>query len=134
MQLLVWESRFNLGIKTFDNHHKRLVEIINNSYRAVQHNSTHRIIILLDELFDYAMYHFFAEEQLMRTHSDPALKDHSREHEEFLFHISAFKKSMTSKEPLYKVPVVVFLKEWFISHVLVVDREYVRLFDNKSKT
>jgi len=133
MQLMLWETRFNLGIETFDTHHMRLFDILNNAYNSVQLNDTQRINALLDELREYASYHFSAEEELMGRHSYLGLVGHANEHEEFLSHISVFQQSMKNNEPLYKVPIVVFLREWFINHVLVVDRGYVKLLDNDSK-
>ncbi|MBC8376436.1 MAG: hypothetical protein H8E26_10355 [FCB group bacterium] len=60
MQALVWEDRFSVGIKEFDQHHKILFEMINSLIFANENNSDSDIVKnTLEQLRSYTIFHFW---------------------------------------------------------------------------
>lgn len=60
MQALVWEDRFSVGIKKFDQHHKILFEMINSLIFANENNSDSDIVKnTLEQLRSYTIFHFW---------------------------------------------------------------------------
>jgi hemerythrin len=61
--LFTWNDSYLLGVKEFDEHHQHLVDLLNMSFDAFE-NNTHptKLEPIIEELIDYATYHFAAEE------------------------------------------------------------------------
>jgi hemerythrin len=123
MTLVEWDEGFNLGIKVMDMHHRHLVTLINRSYDAVRLNNPHAIDAIMDELAQYATYHFGTEEALMRESGYPSAVMHEQAHRQFCRQVAELQAKLKSGEGLYNIRVVVFLKDWLMNHVLTTDRD-----------
>jgi len=67
MQALVWEDRFSVGIREFDQHHKILFEMINSLIFAQEDSSDPDVIKnTLEQLGSYTIFNFVAEEAMMK--------------------------------------------------------------------
>ena len=61
--LIEWKDAYVTGIDEFDDHHRKLFEMLNKSYfMIVEESSEAELKELLAELLDYIKYHFDAEE------------------------------------------------------------------------
>jgi len=68
MQALVWEKRFSVGIRQFDQHHKILFEMINSLIFAQEDKSDPDVIKnTLEQLRSYTLFHF----KLLRGPNSP---------------------------------------------------------------
>jgi hemerythrin-like metal-binding protein len=123
MTLVEWDDGYNLGVMEIDEHHRHLVALINKSYGAVRLNNTHAIDVIMDELALYATYHFGTEEALMREFGYPSINMHEEEHGQFYRQVEELQAKLKSGEGLYKIRIVVFLKDWLMNHVMTTDRD-----------
>jgi hemerythrin-like metal-binding protein len=126
MDLIEWDSSLELGIPQIDEHHQHLVDILNRSYRAVMLNDPRsELLVIMDELIDYATYHFSFEEQFMTRYGYEGVDGHALIHNEFSAKLVDFHRRAKLGETLLKMDVCLFLKEWLINHIMETDREYV---------
>ena len=123
MALIVWNSRFDTGLKEFDDHHKQLVEMLNKvSDLAGKREKVGEINEVLDELVKYTRYHFTAEEAWMKLHQYPEYDKQHTEHEALLKSVEAYIKRF-DKENMVGITdeLLSFLKQWLLSHIIASD-------------
>ena len=82
-----WSARYDTGLAEVDDQHRRLVDIINHVDRLLRAESPISVLEpVLDELTEYARYHFDTEERLMDSlRCEPAhVQRHKLAHEGFV--------------------------------------------------
>jgi len=78
---VVWDESYSVGVKMFDDEHKKLFEIINTLDDCLEHGMLRQgIERVKDGLLEYTMNHFLGEEQLMRSYHYPEYERHAKEH------------------------------------------------------
>jgi hemerythrin len=124
MAIMVWNDTFVLGVKEFDEHHRHLVGIINRLYDEYSNDpAAGDAAGVINELGDYAAYHFAAEEQWLKENSYPGLPQQIEEHAKFSARVAALKEEalagqVTTSELFY------FLSDWLTTHILESDADY----------
>jgi hemerythrin len=127
MPLLEWDKGFELGIEQFDEHHKHLVALLNKTYDDFTCGANHEALEeVLDELADYATYHFSAEETWMGVHEYPDLGRHREEHNRFSGRVAEIRKDFQNGRANLSLEVLTFLRNWLIDHILEKDADYGR--------
>ncbi len=122
-----WSDTFLLGVKALDEHHEHLFDLMNKSYDLFENRApTAKIEMILDELFDYAHYHFAAEEIWLREHSYLKLDEHIDEHDRFRRRVTDFQKEFHEGKASPKIELFSFISDWLIDHIRVTDFEYAR--------
>lgn len=125
MPIFVWDESFELGIELFDEHHRHLVGLLNKTYDNFTSGTRNESIeSVLDELIDYATYHFAAEEHWMKEHRYPDLRQHQEEHERFSRRVVEIQNDYHSLKAKLSLEVLSFLKRWLSDHILNTDAEY----------
>ena len=133
MSFMVWNNAFELGIKEFDEHHKHLVALLNMTYDGfTQGASRVEIAAVLDELVDYATYHFAAEEYWMGVNKYPYLTQHCEDHERFCKRVAEFQKEFHNGTSNLSLEVLQFINTWLNTHILKADADYGRFGVNLS--
>jgi len=134
MPLITWQESYALGISEIDDQHKKIVELIN---RLFQMFSEHQIPdeglgAVLQELTDYANYHFSTEEKYFSLFNYPQAAGHIAMHNKYRTKIEEFKTQFkTDKTESIFFNLTNFLQDWWIWHINNLDREYVPLFREK---
>jgi len=127
MAFIEWSDDFRLGVQQFDDHHKHLVSLLNKTYdNYICGTSVEVLETILDELIDYATYHFAAEEYWMKENRYPELERHMEEHNRFSMRIVEIQKDFHSKRTNMSLEVMSFLKSWLSEHILKSDADYGR--------
>lgn len=122
---LTWRETYSVGIEEIDQQHHKLFDIYNELYNALKLDTDKQSLTQrLDELFEYTIYHFKSEEELLKEYSYPDLEEHIKEHNYFRRHIREFQKMNRANILLINMRLTDFLKEWIFNHVLISDREY----------
>ena len=100
-----WSEEFSVGIPEIDAQHKVLLDILNALNRAGQDSRSVRrtrnlLWDKLEELNEYAAFHFMTEEKLMREHlpADASMARHVAEHRQYWVSISDFKQRASDHE------------------------------------
>jgi len=132
MAFFTWTESMSVGVTEFDNHHKRLVELLNTLFDAMGEGKGKEVIgNVLDELVKYAEYHFQAEESKMKEFGYPAFVGHQAEHIKFVEEVTTFYRKYKSVDIFISVDMLHFLKDWLSNHILKTDMAYKPFFVNK---
>ncbi len=125
MQLLVWEDRFSVGIREFDQHHKILFEMINSLIIAKEETSGPNVIKnTLEQLHLYTIFHFTAEEAMMKHFEFEGLDDHIEEHQVLLKKVEDYQTKIADSEEISIDEVLNFVAGWVLDHTLGIDQLY----------
>ena len=80
-----WSQDYSVNIKTIDDQHRELVNILNRLFVAVSKREGEKVIAgILDALMSYTQTHFALEERLMRQAKYKDLEPHMEEHRKLL--------------------------------------------------
>ncbi len=126
MDIFPWHARFATGIEVIDVQHRRLVELLNRlASQAASPLSIGALSQILDELTEYASYHFETEESIWREFlpDDPLTHEHHLSHRSFESEVRALQQgtdTLLVEEVTERT--LAFLTGWLISHILESDR------------
>jgi hemerythrin-like metal-binding protein len=110
-----------------DQQHRKLVELINLLAGQVASGGEAGLLGgVVDELADYAVYHFKTEEVIWHTYFafDQAEQEHLAMHAAFRQELSRIETALQSAASLHQVAeeALDFLARWLASHILEADR------------
>jgi hemerythrin len=127
MAKVEWSDKYLLGVKKFDSDHEHLFDLMNKSHDLMENTAPDaRLEVILDELFDYAAYHFNAEEVWMHEHIYPNLDEHIAEHDNFRKRFAALQNDFQAFKTTPKIKLYMFLLDWLTNHILTTDFQYAR--------
>ena len=90
--MIQWKESYRLGIEEIDEQHKKLFEIANRAYELLKNDFVtdkyDRIVDIIEELKDYAVYHFSFEEKYMASIKYRKLFSHKVIHDDFIAKIN----------------------------------------------
>lgn len=130
------DEKMSIGIETIDIQHKELLKIINQLSTSIHTNSQKKdILVIINELINYADYHFKTEEELFDRLNFDEKDSHKKEHSYFIQKFIDIKNNISSDEfYLNKNAIEIandvfnYLINWFLNHIAGTDREYIELF------
>lgn len=120
-----WDDRFLIGIPRCDEQHQRLVSLLNKAYDAFTDTADDQDVAwLLNELVDYATYHFISEEQWMVASKFPDFEMHKSAHDAFSNQVAMMYKKYRNGDTTLLADIFLFLNDWLVTHILKVDAEF----------
>jgi hemerythrin-like metal-binding protein len=126
------KKNMGVGIKEIDSQHKGLLELINRLSRMDPNRvDRQKIFAALNALVDYAQTHFDTEERYLKTYEFPGLAQQQREHIAFTADVFKLAQRLESNDPRVHAEIMDLTKNWYISHVLGTDREYMEFLISK---
>jgi hemerythrin len=118
-----WNDSYVTGIKTVDEQHKALFEMLNGFYAALRQKRTQESLLeLLDSLVGYTHYHFTTEEELMAKYGFLLSLDHISQHRDFIEKITDWNKRAANGQLLISLEVTNYLRDWLVEHIAIKDR------------
>lgn len=129
MALINWKNEFSVSVKSFDDHHKRLIALINELHEAMLAGK-HQSVIgrILGELSSYTKYHFGEEEKQMLAHKFPGYAEHKDQHDKFVKKVTDCIRDYNSGKLTITLDIMNFLRDWLKSHILGTDKKYSEFF------
>lgn len=126
MEPVAFNEALGTGIEEIDAHHNHLVNLFNAFLEAFKEGQ-HRAHVgpLLDELFDYATYHFTAEERWMEENGYPDIGEHRLHHVTFCGRMVEIHRDFVLGNHV-TLEVLVFVKKWLVGHIADVDSDLGR--------
>ncbi|MFW6260638.1 MAG: bacteriohemerythrin [Spirochaetota bacterium] len=129
---VAWTPTLSVGIDVFDEHHRRLFGLIDRLYRAMRAGSSREVLgPLFDELIDYTVYHFAAEERAFAEFAFEHADEHRSRHAELVEQAQALRADLDSGKPMVAVEVMQFLRDWVTGHIQREDSRYANLLRDK---
>src|SRR5512141_1126992 len=133
MQVIEWDSSFELGIQAIDAHRRELIGLLNKCYDLLLFSSDKdELQLILYELVEYADYHFDAEERLMKEVSYKGLIPHIDKHNDFNNQLTVLMQNYLSRSPDVNIDIIIFLSSWLKKHILKDDKKFA-IYLSKSK-
>jgi hemerythrin len=135
MIIFDWKDEYSVGLPSIDSQHKKLISLINEILEGMRAARETRIIQdVLDELAQYAIYHFSQEEILIQEYGYKKTKEHGLAHEFFMKKIEILKASTLNNDREASERTAAFLKKWLESHILQDDMDYRDAIGNSGST
>ncbi|MBF0474087.1 MAG: hemerythrin family protein [Nitrospirae bacterium] len=123
MPFITFDEKITVHIKEIDDHHQTLVRLINELYDAVvEGKGEETVSVVLPELINYTMYHFFAEEDYMVKYEYPKYHDHKMEHAKLIDQTLELYERYNEGVKISNA-VLDFLKDWLNGHIMGLDIE-----------
>jgi len=133
METIQFSDELRIGIEDLDSHHQHLFRLFNSfCYSFAEVGRRERIGLLLDEMIDYATYHFSLEEGWMEANSFPDLCEHRLQHGKFTARVVEIQRDFTDGKNNLSLEIMSFLKNWLISHITGLDRD-IGLFEKRGR-
>lgn len=124
MDYIEWNDNCSVGVKQFDEHHKHLFDLLKKVYLTCDHkDQTADSEAIINELVDYAAYHFAAEERLMDATGYYDTTEHKLEHQRFVERVAGFQRNLDENKQIYLIDLIGFLGNWLIHHIMEVDKK-----------
>ncbi len=126
IDIFPWDDNFDTGLATVDEQHRKLVWLLNQLASNVAFGANAaKLNEIFDELLDYTVYHFQAEEAIWRQYmpDDRSEIEHRAVHASFVATVLRLKAEQNHK-PLAQIAeeALEFLVRWLASHILETDR------------
>ena len=120
-----WSPEYSVNIKTIDDQHRELVNILNRLFIAVANREGDQAIAgILDALVTYTRTHFALEERLMQQAKYKDFEAHKVEHQKLLDQLDQLCRKHLLEEKAIHFEMLSFLKTWLKEHIQGVDTKY----------
>jgi hemerythrin len=127
MPILLWDTEFEVGIGQFDQHHKHLINLLNETNNAFTAGAGRgKIGNALDTLIGCATCHLKAEELFMQEHKYKGLQQHYGEHSQFTLRVIEIQTDFHSGKIDLSHEILSFMNNWITTHILKTDTEFGR--------
>lgn len=132
MALFDWEPKYSVFIDEFDNHHKKLLALLRKLHQSML-DGQGRIVLgdILDELKNYTIYHFSAEEQKMEQFNYDRTEEHKKRHQVLIEQLNDLIDGYKNNEQQITTESYRFLNKWLTSHIMTEDKKYTMFFKDK---
>lgn len=124
--LLVWNTKFEIGIPEVDKEHQAILEQFAILYSLMVEGKGHLFYPkFLTFLKEYVEIHFSHEEALQKKINYPYYKKHALAHVQFKNQVLELLEQQSHKEITNKDLILLnlFVKKWLIHHILVEDKK-----------
>lgn len=127
--MFTWKDEYETGVPIIDEQHKHLFEIGNNAFELLNNTLTidkyDKIIHVIEELRDYAVFHFKYEEEYMLSINYKKFLSHKVEHDEFIKRVDEVDLTLIDEsQNEYILSLLQFVYKWISEHILVKDLGY----------
>jgi hemerythrin len=128
--MVKWEDKYCLRIEAIDEQHRQLFEIAGRIYELLKNelitDKYDHIIEIIDELKNYTIYHFKAEEEYMQSIGYKKFLSHKVFHNDFLDKMENVDlNKIDNGHNEYLIGILDFVCEWLVEHILKEDKQIV---------
>jgi len=126
-----WSDSYAMGIKVIDDQHKDLLNFVNELFNHATGNEYEErtwFKEVIQQAVQYVKEHFATEEKYMKATHFPGYAEHKKTHDEFTLTIVKSVKDFDAGKRLVLEKFAYFLKDWVLSHIAVMDKQYCTYF------
>jgi hemerythrin len=130
--MIKWQDEYYIGIEAIDEQHKELFEIANRIYELLKNelltDKYNKIIEIIEELKDYTVYHFAAEEEYMKSIGYKKFLSQKVAHSDFLEKMEDIDlEKIDESHNEYLIGILDFVCDWLVEHIIKEDKLIVTL-------
>jgi hemerythrin len=129
--LITWNNSLSCGIKLIDDQHKVLVNLINEMFNHITGNNVQEYDYfdkVIQEAVRYVKNHFATEERIMLATKYSGYAEHKKEHDSFILVVVENIHDYKAGKRLTLSAFTRFLRDWALSHIAMVDKQYFEYF------
>ncbi len=124
MAFLEFDDSLKVDNKLIDQEHAVLIEYINLLQKAIENESSVKIVgQVLEGLTEYTKTHFFVEEEMMKAFVYPDVDKHKAAHEGFKDKLAKLIDNYQKGDTEISTSALEFLKNWLTEHILKIDKK-----------
>ncbi len=124
MQDFEWNTKYEVGNPRIDFEHRIFLDLIAQFAEQAHHGvPIKRLQKTCAEIYKYAAFHFFSEENMLEDAGYRQIDDHRKLHKDLLESLSTFSNSL-SVDAYQADELTEFLLRWFTSHTMVEDTKH----------
>lgn len=128
----LWNAQYEIGDEAIDKQHRILFSLIDRLEDVLQkRQAVIEICKVLRELESYVYIHFSDEERFMLRHEYKNYVLHKEQHANFEKKISEFWKAVRENPVLTGTNIIVFLREWLVTHIIKEDMDLKKFVQKK---
>ena len=118
--VLIWTDAMRIGVDAIDRDHQVIISLLNRvTHELIDDVGVDEVI---NELTEYARYHFRREEAIMEVCGDPNLEKHRGYHQRLEAQLNELANNWhKDRDPVYLHRLRDFLRDWVFNHVITVD-------------
>lgn len=124
-QYIKWKDDYLVGHNILDQHHRKMLSLINNLYTAmISKASDSNLNSAFNGAVDYAHLHFKAEESILLSIKHPLLAEQEKYHKMYFDKINNIIGGSLAVPGAFAEDLLRFLKEWWLHHIIREDKQY----------
>jgi hemerythrin len=127
---LEWTKELSVNVHILDNQHKYLIDIINKLIDSLGQKQTKEVISsVIGDLVLYKKTHFSTEEKYFAEFNYEGAAEHIAAHKYFNEHLIEMQKQYGDDIMGFSFALVDFLEDWLVEHLMTMDRQYIKCFN-----
>jgi hemerythrin len=125
MVLFTWSDKFSVNHQRMDEHHRRLVSLMNELDEAISTKRGDEVVgAAIEELARYAAEHLREEDRFMEAIQYPDRENHRAIHKFFADEIALLRLAYATGHLVRVQSIAQFLRDWFVHHIFSEDLRY----------
>lgn len=125
MTIIKWRESYETGVAEMDAEHKELIDIINQLYQMQREKKSYEELQdVFNRLVRYTENHFSHEERLMEQTKYGEVEQQKAAHQKFIEELKEMEPDLVSGREDAAPVVNKFLREWWLNHIVGMDKEY----------
>jgi hemerythrin-like metal-binding protein len=130
--LFAWNEKYTVKVASLDRQHQKLFSIADRLQQALGTGEANSVVDeVLQELVQYTITHFAAEEALLRRNGYPQLSVHEAEHQALRAKLEVFQKECAIGNRDMPGKLLMFLIHWLKGHISRTDSRYADFLNSK---
>jgi hemerythrin-like metal-binding protein len=126
-ELCRYNQSFDVLVEDMNQEHIKIFNYINGIHAAIKdRKSADEIVPMVKQLADWTTTHFAHEEAYQQSIEYPDRDRHKQIHTALLAKVGAFYEELSQGKEVDLIAMMVFLKEWLITHIQGEDIQYGR--------
>ncbi|MFU0825609.1 bacteriohemerythrin [Clostridium sp.] len=122
-----FKEEYKTGIDFIDEQHRVLFEIADKTYNLLKNelitDKYDKIVTLIEELQQYAKFHFTSEEEYMKSINYKRMFTQKIAHDAFIKKINDIDFSkIDENQDQYIISILQFLNDWLVEHIFKSDK------------
>lgn len=135
MSYVEWKNEYNVGVKSFNDDHKRLFGYLNELHSGLSAGfKVSEMQYIVKGLVEYTQTHFKREEKLMMKYNYPEFEKHKEEHDNLLKEVGEFNEDFIAGKKSFSFALLEFLHDWVSNHILQTDMKYKEFFKEEVRS
>jgi hemerythrin len=130
-ELVSWSPTFSVGVKLIDDQHKGLLNLVNDMFNhVIGDEEAERAYFqkVIQQAVQYVKVHFATEEKIMIHTKFPGYAEHKKAHDAFVLTVVDNIREFESGNKFTLSSFTKFLKEWILTHIAIMDKQYFTYF------